>query len=75
MTGGNETLEVKNKITISAGDDIVVKNKKASITMAANGDITIEGKQITIKGSADVIINTKNSLIRTHGPNPEGRST
>jgi type VI secretion system secreted protein VgrG len=56
VTGGNETLDVKNTITISAGDDIVVKNKKASITIAASGDITIEGKQITIKGSDDVII-------------------
>ena len=54
--GDNETLEVGKTITISAGDQIVLKTGLATITMEKNGDITIEGKQITIKASGDVII-------------------
>jgi type VI secretion system secreted protein VgrG len=54
--GANETLEAGKTITISAGDQIVLKTGLATITMQKNGDITIEGKQITIKATADVVI-------------------
>ncbi len=49
-------MDVGKTITITAGDQIVLKTGSASITMKKNGDIMIEGKQITIKGSGDVII-------------------
>jgi type VI secretion system secreted protein VgrG len=52
----DQAVDVGKTITITAGDQIVLKTGSASITMKKNGDIVIEGKQITIKGSGDVII-------------------
>ena len=52
----NDTLDVGKKLTITAGDEIVLQTSDATIIMKKNGDITIKGKKIIIKGSGDVIV-------------------
>ena len=54
--GANESLYGGKTISISAGDEIVLRTGSATIVMKKNGDITNEGKTIIIKGLGDVII-------------------
>ena len=45
-----------NAITLTAGDQIVMKAGSASLTLNKNGDMVIEGVQIPVKASGDVVV-------------------
>lgn len=52
---GNQTVKVKKKIYIEAGDEFKVKVGLSTLTMKKNGEITIKGKDIKITGSMSVV--------------------
>ncbi|WP_165233118.1 type VI secretion system Vgr family protein [Aquisphaera insulae] len=52
--GKDDNLSVKNKLTIDAGDEIILKTGSASITMKSGGTIEIKGTSITIEGSTKI---------------------
>lgn len=54
VSKGNQSVDVKKKISIEAGDELHVKVGMASLTMKKNGDITIKGKNITLDGTGKV---------------------
>jgi type VI secretion system secreted protein VgrG len=56
VVGKSFSQEVGKKITIEAGDQIILKTGSAEIKMEKNGNITIKGKKISVKGSGDVIV-------------------
>lgn len=51
---GDQTIDVKKKITIKAGDEIHLETGNATLTMKKDGTITIKGKDITIQGSGNI---------------------
>ena len=60
--GKNEALKVKQKILISAGEEIVIETGEASITMKKNGDIKIKGKNLAFEGSSKVTVKASSDL-------------
>lgn len=51
---GNQTIDIKKKISIEAGDELHIKVGMSSLTMKKNGDITIKGKNITTDGKGKI---------------------
>jgi type VI secretion system secreted protein VgrG len=49
-------IDVGKRLTITAGDEIVLKTGSASITLKKGGDVQIEGGKITIKASGDLTL-------------------
>ena len=58
----NDSLEVGKKLTVGAGDQIVIQTGSASITMKKDGTITIKGKDITLEGSGKIKINASSDV-------------
>lgn len=67
----NDSLNVGKKLTIDAGDEIVIKTGKASITLkkdgtiaivGKNGPISIDGKDITVKGSGKIDVKASKNI-------------
>jgi type VI secretion system secreted protein VgrG len=52
--GKNDTLKITNKLSIDAGDEILIKTGSASISMKSSGAIEIKGSSITIQGSSKI---------------------
>ncbi|QEH33324.1 Phage-related baseplate assembly protein [Aquisphaera giovannonii] len=52
--GKDDNLNVKNKLTVEAGDEIILKTGSASITLKSGGTIEIKGTSITIEGSTKI---------------------
>ncbi|MFG0305379.1 MAG: type VI secretion system Vgr family protein [Phycisphaerales bacterium JB040] len=52
---GEQTIDVKKKITIKAGDEIHLETGQATLTMKKDGTITVKGKDITIQGSGSIV--------------------
>jgi type VI secretion system secreted protein VgrG len=61
--GKNDTLKVEKKLSVDAGDQIVLKTGKASITMKKDGTIQIEGKDINIKGSGAINLKASKDVV------------
>lgn len=54
---------LEKKVTIEAGDEIVLKTGSSSITMKKDGTIIISGKDITISGSDKVDFKASKDII------------
>ena len=54
--GLNDSLTVGKKLTIDAGDQIIIKTGEASITMKKDGTIAIKGKDISLKASGKISV-------------------
>ena len=60
--GANDQLDVGKKLTISVGDEIIIRTGDASITMKKNGDIQIKGKTINVIGSGKIGIKASSEV-------------
>jgi len=60
--GANDSLSVGKKLTIDAGDEVIIKTGDASITMKKDGTIVIKGKDITLKGSGKIAVKADSDL-------------
>ena len=70
VTGGRTTkigkddgLEVEKKLTIVAGETVMLKSGDASITLKKDGTIIIKGKDITVEGSGKINVKASGDLV------------
>jgi type VI secretion system secreted protein VgrG len=61
--GKDESLEVEKKMTVVAGDAIMLTSGDASITMKKDGTITIKGKNITLEGSGKINVKADSDIV------------
>jgi len=61
--GKDDSLTVGKKLTINAGDQVLIQTGKASILMKKDGTITIKGKDITIEGSGQIVGKASKDMI------------
>ena len=54
LANGSQTIDVKKKIDIKAGDQLTITVGQAKLTMKKNGKITISGMDIKIDGKKSV---------------------
>jgi type VI secretion system secreted protein VgrG len=59
----NETVDVGKNLSITAGDQVVIKTGSASITMKKDGTIVIKGKDITINGSGAINVKASKNVV------------
>jgi type VI secretion system secreted protein VgrG len=62
---GNALVDAKKKITIKAGDEIVLECGQATMSLKKDGTIAIKGMKISIEGSAKVEI--KGAQVKVEG--------
>jgi len=60
--GKDDSLTVTKKLTINAGDQIIISTGDASILMKKDGTITISGKDISIEGSGKINIKADGNI-------------
>jgi type VI secretion system secreted protein VgrG len=61
--GKDDALEVTKKLTIVAGDAIMIKTGDAVIEMKKDGTITIKGKDVTVEGSGKINVKASSDLV------------
>ena len=62
--GADDSLTVKTKLAISAGDEIGISTGSAKILMSSDGTISIEGKKISINGT-EFNLNSSGKITQT----------
>lgn len=65
VSSGNQTVDVAQVISVTAGDEIVLETGAARIQMLSDGTINIEGATITVTGSQDVILDATSNFEAT----------
>ena len=59
---GNQTIDVKKKIKIDAGDELMITVGQSKMIMKKNGDITLKGIKIVVEAANSVSIEGKNEV-------------
>ena len=62
----SDQLSVGQKLTIDAGDQIVLQAGSASLTLKKNGDILLDGKNLKFNGSGKIFV-TASSKVTVKG--------
>ncbi len=63
-TGLDLLEKVGKKITIDAGDEIMIVTGESSLNMKSDGTIVLKGKDIQIQGSGEIFIKAAKNLIQ-----------